>query len=243
MQKEVTDWYSSALNKSMEIAVYGHYGFALLMIPTAASDFLEYERYGLIESIQPYIDMGKVKVFCVGSINSESWLNDHLPGYEKAVRHQQYNEYIINEVVPFIHTKTSPETPIIITGASFGALHAANLFFQHPDALQGVLAMSGCYDLSAYTKGYYDDNVYFNSPAHYLRNLNAEWHLDLYRQSRHIHFVSGSGDYEDPDSARQISAILHTKNVRHELDIWGPDIPHEWWVWHKMLPHYLETRF
>ncbi len=227
----------------MEIAVYGHYGQALLMIPTAASDFLEYERYGLIESIQPFIDTGKIKVFCVGSINAESWLNDHMHGYDKAMRHQQFNEYIIKEVVPFIHTHTSPETPIIATGASFGALHAANLFFRYPDSIQGVLAMSGCYDLSAYTNGYYDDNVYFNSPAHYLRNLNAEWHLDLYRQSRHIHFVSGSGAYEDPDSARQISAILHTKNVPHELDIWGEDIPHEWWVWHKMLPHYLATRF
>lgn len=243
MKKEITGWVSPALNKHMDIAVYGHYGFALLMFPTAASDYLEYEKYGLIESIRPFIDSGKVKVFCVNSINSESWLNDNMNGYEKAVRHQQFNDYIIKEVVPFIHTYTSSDTPIITTGASFGALHAANLFFKHPDSLQGVIAMSGCYDLCVYTKGYYDDNVYFNSPALYLRNLKAEWHLDLYRKSRHIHFISGSGDYEDPDSARQISAILHTKNVPHELDIWGRDIPHEWWVWHRMLPLYLDTRF
>lgn len=243
MQADITGWHSPALNKHMDVAIYGHYGMALLMIPTAASDFLEYERNGIIESIRPFIDSGKVKVFCVGSINAESWLNNHLSGCEKAIRHQQYNDYIIKEVVPFVHKRTSTETPIIATGISFGALHAANLFFRYPDALQGVLALSGCYDLCVYTDGYYDENVYFNSPAHYLRNLNAEWHLDLYRQSRHIHFVSGSGPYEDPDSARQISAILHTKNVPHELDIWGPDMPHEWWVWHRMLPHYLETRF
>ena len=243
MNREISGWFSPALNKQMDVAIYGHYGFALLMIPTAASGFLEYEQYGLIESIRPFIDAGKVKVFCVGSINSESWLNDSMPGYDKAIRHQQFNDYIIKEVVPFVHTHTSAETPIVVTGASFGALHAANLFFRYPDSLQGVIAMSGCYDLCAYTQGYYDDNVYFNSPTHYMRNLKAEWHLDLYRKSRHIHFVSGSGDYEDPDSARQISAILHTKNVPHELDIWGPDIPHEWWVWHRMLPHYLETRF
>ena len=34
------------LDRHMDIAVYGHYGFALLLlIPTAAADFLEYERF------------------------------------------------------------------------------------------------------------------------------------------------------------------------------------------------------
>ena len=168
------------------------------MIPTAASDYLDYERHGLIESIRPHIDSGKVKVFCVESINGESWLNPHMHGYDQGVRHQAFNDYITREVLPFIHDSASSETPIITAGISMGALHAANLFFKHPDLIQGVLALSGCYDLSVYTNGYYDDNVYFNSPAHYLRNLNAQWHLELYRQSRHIHFVSGSGAYENP---------------------------------------------
>ncbi|WP_373511373.1 esterase family protein [Persicitalea sp.] len=243
MQREIIEWHSPSLNKNMKIAVYGHYGTALLMIPTAASNHLEYEDFGLIDSVRSYIDSGKVKLFCVESINGESWLNPYMSGYEQAVRYQDFNDYITREVIPFIHTSTSPENPVISCGISMGALHAANLFFKHPDIIQGVVALSGCYDLSVYTNGYYDDNVYFNSPAHYLRNLNAQWHLDLYRKSRHIHFVTGSGDYENPDSARQISAILNTKDVHHELDIWGPDMPHEWWVWHRMLPYYLETRF
>ncbi len=243
MQRDIVEWHSPSLNKNMKIAVYGHYGKALLMIPTAASDHLEYEHFGLIEAIRPHIDAGKVKLFCVESINGESWLNPFMSGYEQAVRYQNFHDYIIREVLPCIITSTSPETPIITCGVSMGALLAANLFFKHPDLFQGVLALSGCYDLSVYTNGYYDDNVYFNSPTHYLRNLNAQWHLDLYRKSRHIHFVSGSGDYENPDSSRHISAILNSKNVYHELDIWGQDMPHEWWVWHKMMAHYLETRF
>ena len=77
MQREITEWYSPSLNKTMEVAVYGHYGFALLLFPTAASGFLEYEENGLIESIRPFIDAGKVKVYCINSINSESWLNPY----------------------------------------------------------------------------------------------------------------------------------------------------------------------
>jgi esterase/lipase superfamily enzyme len=243
MQREVHSWFSPSLDKQMEVAVYGHYGFALLLIPTAASNYLEYEQKGLIDSIKGFINDGKVKVYCINSINDESWMNPYMHGYDKAMRHQAFNDYVFKEVVPFIKSTSSATTEIIAGGASFGALHAANLFFKHPDLINGVIAMSGCYDLSVYTDGYYDDNVYFNSPVHYLPQLRAEWHLALYRNSRHIHFISGAGDYERPDYSRHISAILAGKNVPHELDIWGADMPHDWWVWQKMLPYYLETRF
>ena len=50
MQREIHKWYSPSLFKEMEIVVYGHYGTPLLMFPTAGADFLEYERFKLIES-------------------------------------------------------------------------------------------------------------------------------------------------------------------------------------------------
>ena len=242
MQREIHGWHSRALDKYMEIAVYGHYGFALLMVPTAASDYLEYEQKGLINAIRPFIEAGKIKVFSINSINAESWLNGQMQPQNKALRHQQFNDYVFNEIIPFIKTKTSLQTPIVATGASFGALHSANLFFQRPDLLHGVLAMSGCYDLSAYTQGFWDEKVYFNSPVHYLANLADEKQLGQYR-NRPIHLVAGSGSYEDPEASRYFSAILTLKNIKHELDIWGHDIPHDWPSWLKMLPYYLETRF
>ncbi len=227
----------------MEVAVYGHYGFALLLLPTAAADFLEYERFQLIDAISPQIEAGKVKVFSINSINAESWLNSHMHPRHKAIRHQQFNEYVYNEVVPFIRNITSQDTHIITTGASFGALHAANLFFRRPDLINGVIAMSGDYDLSSYTKGYHDQDVYFNSPMQYLPNLNDDYILSRIRSSRHIHIVTGSGDWEAPDASRRFSAVLHAKGIPHELDVWGTDIPHDWPSWRKMLPYYLDSRF
>jgi esterase/lipase superfamily enzyme len=56
----------------MEIAVYGHYGFALLMFPTAAADYLEYERFYVIDSLAPFVDAGKIKVFSINSINMKA---------------------------------------------------------------------------------------------------------------------------------------------------------------------------
>lgn len=243
MKRELFSWYSNALGQDMPIVSYGDYGFALLLVPTAGADYLEYERFQLIESLAPFINSGKIKVFSVNSVNKESWLNNEMEGAHKAIRHNQFNQYIFNEVIPFIKTNTSNETPIIIGGASFGALHSMNLFLKRPDLLDGVIAMSGVYDLTEYTKGFYDDQVYFNSPAHYIPNLADEWYLNNIRKSRHIHILTGSGDYEDPQGSRNISWVLNEKGIPHELDIWGHEWKHDWPTWRAMLPHYLETRF
>ena len=142
MVREIHQWYSPALSKEMPVAVYGHYGFALLMVPTAAADYLEYERFELINALKPFIDAGKLKIFSVNSINTESWMNKQIEGAHKAIRQNQFNEYIYNEVIPFIQSMTSQDTPIITCGASFGAFHSMNLFLKRPDLINGVIAMT-----------------------------------------------------------------------------------------------------
>ena len=243
MERWLTGWYSPALGKEMPVAVYGHYGFALLLIPTAAADYLEYERFQLIDAIAPFIEAGKVKVFSINSINTESWMNYALDGRQKVVRHQQYNDYVFNEVLPFVRTHTSADTPVITGGASFGALHSANLFFKRPDIINGCLSMSGVYDLTEYSRGYYDEDVYFNSPIHYIPNLTDHGILEQIRRSRHIHLLTGSGEHEDPEANRRFGGVLYSKGINYELDIWGPEWRHDWPTWRAMLPHYLGTRF
>jgi len=242
MHREIHSWTSPHLNKELEIVEYGHFGPAFLLLPTAAADFLEYERFQLIDSISHWIDQGKIKVYSVNSINRESWLNSSMDGRSKSLRHNQFNQYIYHEVLPFIRHRTSQETPVYTCGASFGALHAANLFFKNPWQIQGCISMSGLYDLGAYTKQYWDHDCYWNSPLHYLENLQEE-HLQTIRQSRHIHIMSGAGNYEDPNGSRHLSGLLHHKDISHNLDIWGKDIHHDWPTWRSMLPYVLETKW
>ncbi|MEO6683799.1 MAG: alpha/beta hydrolase-fold protein [Ginsengibacter sp.] len=243
MKRELTAWYSPSLEKDMPIVTYGDFGFALLLIPTAAADYLEYERFQLINSIAPYINAGKVKVFSINSMNAESWMNNEMLGEHKAIRHNQFNNYVFNEVIPFIKASTSDQTPIITCGASFGALHSMNLFLKRPDIINGVIAMSGVYDLHEYSKGFTDDQVFFNSPMSYMPGLTDNWYLDNIRKSDHIHILSGSGAFEDPDASKAFASVLYNKGIYYELDIWGEDMTHDWPTWRKMLPHYLETRF
>ncbi len=106
VERLLTSWYSPNLQKAMPVAVYGHYGTALLLIPTAAADYLEYERFQLIDSISGYIEQGKIKVFSINSINTESWMNNQINPRDKSIRHQQFNNYVFEEVIPFIKTNT-----------------------------------------------------------------------------------------------------------------------------------------
>ena len=243
MNREIHNWWSPSLNKHMDLAVYGHYGFALLMFPTWAADFLEYERFYLIDAISDFINAGKVKVFSVDSISKESWLNDYMHPHDKGVRHQHYNNYIINEVVPFIYNHCRGQLMIVTSGASVGAFHAANMLFRRPDIFDGTIAMSGSYDIKYYTEGYYDDNCYFNSPIDYLPGLNDDYYLPMLRNKRHIYILTGQGSYEAPQRSRDLAAVLQAKGIPHYLDVWGHDMPHDWPTWRKMLPHYLGTRF
>jgi esterase/lipase superfamily enzyme len=171
MERILYSWHSPSLNKEMPIAIYGHYGFALLLVPTAAADYLEYERFQMMDQLKPFIEAGKLKVYSIDSINNESWLN------------------------------SSQDTMIYTSGASFGALHSMNLFLKRPDIINGVIAMSGVYDLTEYTKGHYNDDVYFNSPMHYMPNLTDHNILEQIRSSNHLHIFTGSGAYEDPSSS------------------------------------------
>ena len=243
MERQISSWYSPRLGKDMPVAQYGYYGFALLLVPTAAADYLEYERFQLIDALEPFINSGKVKVFSINSINNESWLNDQVDPKQKILRHQQFNEYVYEEVIPFVKTNTSQDTPIIICGASFGALHSMNLFLKRPDLLDGVIGLSGVYDLTEYTRGYYDEDVYFNSPQHYIPNLTDHGILEQIRKSNHIHIFAGSGAYEDPNASRSFASLLYQKGINYELDVWGSEWPHDWNTWRSVLPHYLGTRF
>ncbi|HEX8707607.1 MAG TPA: alpha/beta hydrolase-fold protein [Pyrinomonadaceae bacterium] len=244
MERRETTWYSQNLGMEMPLVAYGHAGYPLLMFPTAAADYLEYERFQLIDAIRPLIEAGKVRAFSINSVNRYSLLNEQAPPPLKAELLARYDKYVTDEVLPLIRQETRDERARpLVTGASLGAFLSANAYFRHPDLLRGVIAMSGSYDVRSYLRGYYDDNVYFNNPADYLPNLNDDYYLPLLRRADAIYILSGQGAYEAPERSRQLSKILSLKGIPHTLDLWGHDVDHDWPWWRKMLPYYLGKLF
>jgi len=236
-RRTIDGWHSPILGQEMPIVSYGHWGHPILLFPTAAADFLENERFGLVGSIASMINGGRVRLFSINSINNQSWMDSSLPVPEQARRQALYNRYIEDEVVPYIRTVCqSPDLRVATAGASFGAFHAANTLFRRPDLFDAVIAMSGFYDLDPdYLHGYSDDNVYFNNPVWYLSNLEGT-NLHLLRNACKIHILTGQGAYEAPHASHRLSEVLHRKGIPHFLDVWGHDVDHDWPWWRKMLP-------
>ena len=239
MERRITSWHSPNLGMEMPIVAYGHAGYPLLMFPTAAADFLEYERFYLVDSIKYHIESGRLRAYSINSVNRYSLMNEQAPPRVKADLLSRYDRYITDEVLPLIRRKADGQTPLT-TGASLGAYLAANSYFRHPDVLRGTIPMSGSYDVRQWFDGYNDDNVYFNNPVSYLPNLDDDYFLPRLRRADAVVILTGQGAYEAPERSRELSNILRSKGIPHTLDVWGHDVDHDWPWWRKMLPYWLD---
>ena len=227
----------------MPLVAYGHAGYPLLMFPTAAADYLEYERFLLVDAIKPFIEAGLLRAYSINSVNRYSLLNDKASPNWKAELLSRYDRYIMEEVMPLIRDECGQDARPLTTGASLGAFLAANTYFRHPDAFRGTIAMSGSYDIRSYLKDYYDNNVYFNNPIQYVANMDDNHYLPMLQKADSIVLVTGQGAFEAPERSRDFSRVLTAKGIPHVCDLWGHDVNHDWDWWRKMLPHYLDRFF
>src|SRR5882757_1295880 len=119
MDRRTTSWFSQNLNIEMPLVAYGHAGYPLLMFPTAAADYLEYERFHLVEAIRPFIDEGKIRAYSINSVNRYSLLNEQMPPEMKARLLTQYDHYLTEEVLPLIRSDSGEDNARpLTTGAS-----------------------------------------------------------------------------------------------------------------------------
>ena len=171
MKREYHRWYSSRLGLELGVVVYGHWGPPLLGFPTSAGDEFELEGQSMVAALADFIDGGRVKLYTVNSINGLSFYNKGAHPFHRSYVQSVFDSYLREEVVPFIWSNCQSQAAISTMGSSFGAYHAANSLFKHPDVFKRCFAMSGVYDLRNFMDGMYDNNFYFNNPVDYLANL------------------------------------------------------------------------
>ena len=242
MNREYHHWHSSHLDREMELLVFGHAGAKVLVFPTRDGRFHEYEDIRIVEAIAPKLEAGQLQLFCVDSIDHESFYCFWCDPADRIKRHNQFENYILKEVIPFMNER-NPHPLTIAHGCSLGAFHAVNIAFRHPALFHKVVAFSGRYDLtwsvegfSDLFDGYYDDDVYYHNPSHYLPNLECEETLELIRRME-ITLVVGD---EDPfvENTRQFSDVLARKGINHSLHVWQGRA-HKGHYWRRMATEYL----
>jgi esterase/lipase superfamily enzyme len=243
VNQEAHHWYSQRLGKDMGIRVYGHYGQPILVFPTSGGNENEYEGQGMIGALAHHIDAGRVKIFCVNSVNNESWYDKQASPRHRSYVQAMYDAYIAFEVAPFIADNCrTAGIAITTTGSSFGGYHAANSLLKHPDVFRRCLALSGVYDLRRFMGGDYDDNFYFNNPVDYMANLDDSYYISLLHQCD-IRLATGCGPYEDSGPTYRLADVLQKKGIPHSVDDWGTEGGHDWPFWKRQMDLYIGRLF
>lgn len=242
MNREYHCWHSPHLNRDMELLVFGHAGAKVLVFPTRDGRFYEYEDLRIVRALSDKINAGHLQLYCVEGMAGETFYCWWRQPADRIQRYLQYEDYLLREVLPFMASR-NPAPCTISHGCSLGAFFAANLAFRHPHLFQKLSAFSGRYDLTLNVEhfgdlfdGYYDEGVYYNTPTHFLPNLDCPERLGALRKMD-IVLVIGK---EDPflENNRHLSRILWEKGVWNALHEWDGRA-HQGRYWRKMAPLYL----
>jgi esterase/lipase superfamily enzyme len=233
--REYHRWYSDRLGRDMELLVHGHAGARCIVFPTADGRFYEWEERGMVHALGEFLERGRVQLFCVDSVDAESWLARWKWPGDRAWYHELYDRYLRHEVVPFTLT-VNPAPFLISAGASLGAYHAVNFAFRHPDLVQRTIGLSGVYDIKQLTHGYSDEHVYGNDPSHYMLNGMPTWRLEAIRRMNII-LAIGS---EDPgfEDNRHLSGTLWSRGIWHAFRPWDGRA-RDWPWWRRMIVRYI----
>ncbi len=238
MNREYHRWQSRELGRDMELLVFGHGGLPAIVFPTSQARFYEFEDNGMVAALADKIDSGQLQLFCIDTVDAESFYNRGVGSDWRIARQVQYDNYIAREVVPYVRMRNwSPH--LVAVGCSFGGYHAVNCSFKHPDLFTGCLSMSGAFDLKGlgFLPGYYDVNVFFNLPLDYLPGLSDEWFLGQMRQRK---YVLATGDHDQCwEDNERLAAVMRAKGLPVQMDVWGNGTRHDWPYWRHMVQVYL----
>lgn len=235
MNREYHRWYSPSLGRDMELLIFGHAGARVLVFPTSKGKYYEWEDRGMMGALAEHLERGWIQMYCVDSVDAESWYAWWKHPGARAWRHVQYENYLLHELLPLSWHKN--KNPFLMTlGASFGAYHALNFALRYPHLVSRAIGLSGIYDISRWTDGDSSENVYGNNPCWFIPHEHDWGRLEALRRMDIILAVGrddslrGNNEY--------LSKLLWEKQIGNALRLWD-GWSHDWPYWMQMIRLYI----
>jgi esterase/lipase superfamily enzyme len=235
MHRAYHRWDSHTLGRSMELLVFGHAGAPVLVFPTSEGRFYEYEDRGMVHALAEQIEQGWFQLYCVDSIDSESWFCTWAHPHGRLTRHDQYERYILDEVLPFISSQ-NPNPYLIAHGCSLGASHAMLIALRHPERFNRVVSLSGYFNMRYFLDGYDHPEVYLHNPLDFIGGIQDD---ELVNKLRRLDIVMAIGkEDEGAWTNAELSSQLWGKGIWHAMR-WWDGWAHDWPYWRQMIPLYI----
>ncbi|MBD2722750.1 alpha/beta fold hydrolase [Hymenobacter armeniacus] len=233
MQEQHRRFYSHHLGQDIDMLVFGTWGYPVVIFPTSGGHTNEARDFKLIEEARPLVEAGRVKLFCIDSIDAHSWYAKHLEPRIRVQNHVFYDQFLSEELVPMLQRECHVDK-IGVAGCSFGGFHALNFAFRHPHQVAHLFTMGAAFDIRQFVDGYHDDNVYYNNPPEYIPGAQSE-HFQW------MNIILGTAEHDFcKESNFQMARLLSDKGIHYTLDV-KPFGNHDWPVWREMFPQYLNT--
>ena len=241
MERKLYTHYSKYLQREMHILVHGHGGVPFIAVPCQDGMCDNWESFNMQDTLQDFLEEGKIQVFSVDTVDQESWSDKYGDKEHRAWVQEQYYNYIVEEAVPLVKEINGTDAKPIVTGFSLGATHAVILFYRRPDVFGGCMACSGCYDAFHFWDEWSNETLYNNSPVHFLANLPKDhpW-IDLYNQGKAVICVGqGRWEAEGIRTTALLRDIFAEKGINSWVDFWGYDVDHDWPWWRKQVRYFI----
>ena len=237
--KLVERWYSGRVERDVTITRWGHYGWPVIVFPTAGGDAEEIERMGLVAACGELIEAGRVKLYSCDSVAGAVMLRGEGPAAYQAAVLNGFHGFVREEMIPAVRLDCrGPGITVITAGASIGAFNAVATLCRYPDAVSHAIGMSGTYDIARFIGGDAGMDLYFSSPLAFVPGLDGPL-LEVLRQ-RFVILASGQGRWENVGESWRLADVLGAKGIPNRVDAWGPEHDHDWPTWRRMLPQYLD---
>ena len=232
MKTRNKSWKSPSLGREMNLMIAGEEGTPVIVFPSAFGNYSEWKDNGALDKLEEQIDLGYNQLFCLDTFAEECFLNDKVDPVKRMIRFNHYQDYIMDEVLPFISEENS--NPFIITtGVALGAYAALLMALKFPTNFHKVISLSGYFDIREHMGDVLDDHIYFNNPIEFIPNLNDDKLLGLIN-SVDIRLLNYKND-PTREKTRKMSDILWLKFIEHEHYVWEEEAENMWDIAPNML--------
>lgn len=241
MKKDQIQQNSINLKREMHVTVHGEAGYPIIVFPSQNAMASNWEDFGMIDAVADYLESKQIQLFCLDSVDAETWSNTDGNNEQRAETQEAYYRYVCDEVVPLVHETNNSQLRPLVAGTSLGATQAVIVMLRRPDLFQGCIALSGTYDSADFFGDWMNETLYLNAPTTFLPNMAADHpYVDLYNK-RQIVLCTGQGAWEDESVRTQglLDAAFRDKGIDAWCDYWGDDVSHDWPWWQKQIRYFL----
>ena len=236
MKKHSWSFAVPQLPAPVAVTRWGHYGTPLALFASAGGDALEPERLGLIGSLAPLVEAGRLKVYAVEGTAMRILLTAAPPAAARVQAQRAFDDWVATGLVALVRRDChSDALELLAGGCAFGAASALKALLHAPQLFRGCLGLSGTYDLLPWIAPAPAPPEF--SPLQWLAQL-PEVVLARLRQ-RQLMLACTEGDYDDAAATAAVVGALRERGVPTGTEVWGPEHAFGFETWRVMLPRFL----